>query len=303
MINDLKAIAIFVEVVRNGSFRRAAHQLNLSPSAVSYNVAQLEKRVGNALLYRSTRKLSLTTEGEHLYQRASTLLAGVRESLSDIAGTDSTIRGRLVISATSALIHSPADQTIARFCKSNPNVDIDIHYTDERQNLIEEGIDLVLRAGEMPDSSLKSRLIMYIERKLVCSKTYYLARSQPQCPSDLSDWQWVKLTMMPDKRTIRKAKSVVDLEVKFQQLSVNNVQAMVNLGILDMGLISPPSYMVKNLLEEGTMVEVLPEWVMDPIPVYAVWPGSTTRNRNVQALVEMIQSDSLNLPCESAVAD
>ena len=171
MINELRPIAIFVEVVRGGSFRAAARQLGLSPSAVSYNVAQLEARVGNVLLYRSTRKLSLTKEGEYLYERAHKLLSDITEGLDEISGTATSMRGRLVVSVTTALLHSNLNDIIARFCIDNPNVDVDIQYTDERQDLIRDGIDLVLRAGDMPDSSLKSKRVTSIERRLVCSKS------------------------------------------------------------------------------------------------------------------------------------
>ena len=205
MINELRAVAIFVDAVRAGSFRIAARQLNVSLSAVSYNVAQLEKRVGNALIYRSTRKLSLTKEGEHLYEHAAELLSEISASLDDITGHGSALRGRLIVSATTALLHSTLNRKIAQFCKDNPTVDVEIHYSDVRLDLIRDGIDLVLRAGDMPDSSLKSKRISRIERKLVCSRSYYNSHKIPRKPEELDTWRWIRLTMMPGGRTLRKA--------------------------------------------------------------------------------------------------
>lgn len=288
MINELRAVAIFVEVVRTGSFRGASRLLNLSPSAVSYNVAQLEKRVGNALIYRSTRKLSLTKEGEHLYDHASDVLLGISTCLEQITGNYSALNGRLIVSATSALLHSTLNKKIAQFCKENPNVDFEIHYSDERQDLIRDGIDVVLRAGDMPDSSLKSKLISRIERKLVCSKSYYKSHKSPQLPEALDSWQWINLTMMPTGRTLRKAGKSFTTAGTSSQISVNNIDAMLQFCSQGMGLATPPAFLVEKLVKRGSLIEVLSDWQVDSIPVYAVWPGNSVRNRNAHKFVELV---------------
>ena len=289
MINDIRAVAIFVEVVRSGSFRRAAKQLNLSPSAVSYNVAQLELRIDNALIYRSTRKLSLTKEGEHLYEHASELLSNITTGLEEISGNQSTLRGRLTVSATTALLHSRLNQKIAKFCTENPNVELKIHYTDERQDLIRDGIDLVLRAGDMPDSSMKSTRVFLIERKLVCSKHYYNSQKPPAQPQELNSWRWIRLSMMPDSRTFRKDGKTFKTAVTSSQLSVNSVDALAQLCSLDMGLATPPDYLIEKQLENGSLVEILPRWKVDPISVFAVWPGNQVKNKNTHKFVELLK--------------
>lgn len=288
MIDELRAVAIFVEVARAGSFRGAAKLLKLSPSAVSYNVAQLEKRVGNALIYRSTRKLSLTKEGEHLYEHASELLSGVTTTLDQITGNSSALNGRLIVSATSALLHSDLNKKIALFCKENPNVDFELHYSDERQDLIRDGIDVVLRAGEMPDSSLKSKLVFHIERKLVCSKSFYKTQKPPRKPEELDSWRWIKLTMMPAGRTLRKAGKTFTTSGTSSQISVNNIDAMVEFCLQGMGLATPPAFLTEKLLKRGSLIEVLTSWKVDSIPIYAVWPGNSVRNKNVQKFVELV---------------
>ncbi|MEE9319582.1 MAG: LysR family transcriptional regulator [Granulosicoccus sp.] len=288
MINELRAVAIFVEVVRAGSFRGAARQLGLSPSAVSYNVAQLEKHVGNSLIYRSTRKLSLTSKGEHLYEHAGELLSDISASLEDITGNGSALHGRLIVSATTALLHSTLNQKIAQFCKQSPNIDFEIHYSDERQDLIRDGIDLVLRAGDMPDSSLKSRLVSRIERKLVCSRSYYKSHKPPQKPEELDTWRWIRLTMMPGGRTLRKAGKSFTTTGVASQISVNSVDAMTQFCSQGMGLATPPTFLVEKLLKRGSIIEVLPEWQVDSISVYAVWPGNHVRNKNAQKFVELV---------------
>ena len=289
MINDIRAVAIFVEVVRSGSFRSAAKQLNLSPSAVSYNIAQLELRIDNALIYRSTRKLSLTKEGEHLYEQASELLSNITTSLEEISGNQSTLRGRLTVSATTALLHSTLNEKIAVFCTENPNVEFKIQYTDERQDLIQDGIDLVLRAGDMSDSSMKSTLVLLIDRKLVCSKQYYNSQKPPTQPQDLNSWKWIRLSMMPDSRTLKKDNKTFQTVVTSSQLSVNSVDALAQLCSHGMGLATPPDYLIEKQLENGSLVEILPDWKVDPISVFAVWPGNHVKNKNTQKFVELLK--------------
>lgn len=289
MINELKPIAIFVEVVRSGSFRGAARQLNLSPSAVSYNVAQLEERVGNVLIYRTTRKLSLTKEGEHLYERSAELLANISLGLDEITGSYTSLRGRLTISATTALLHSNLNSSITRFCEKHPNIDVELYYTDERKDLVRDGIDVALRAGEMPDSTLRSKLITRIKRKLVCSKGYYNAQSTASHPSDLKSWQWIALSMMPEQRTLRLGRKVFKTQDVRSQISVNSVDAMLQFCCQGMGLSTPPQFLIETLLKRGSLIEVLPEWQVDDIPVYAVWPGSQVKNKHAYEFIEEIQ--------------
>lgn len=289
MIDELRAVAIFVEVVRNGSFRGAAKRLNLSPSAVSYNVAQMEKRIGNALLYRSTRKLSLTKEGEYLYEHSSDLLSGVTASLETIADSQSVLPGRLIVSATPPPPRSTLNQKIAQYCTDNPHTEFEIHYTDERQDLIQSGIDVAIRAGDMPDSVLKSKLVTRIERKLVCSKYYFETQKTPRLPKDLQSWKWIKLAMMPDERILRKAGKSCEAYGSANQLTVNSVDAMVQFCSHNMGLATPPSFLVKDQLKQGSLIEVLPKWKVDPIPIYAVWPGNHVKNKNAHKFIELVK--------------
>ena len=116
MIDELRAMALFAETIKQGSFRGAAKVLNLSPSVVSYQISQLEQRLGSALIYRSTRKLSLTHEGEVLYTHALQMLDCAQQGLSKVAANAQELTGKLTITLLAALIRSPLNQQIARFC-------------------------------------------------------------------------------------------------------------------------------------------------------------------------------------------
>ena len=101
MIDDLRAMAIFVEAIKQGSFRSAAKELSLSPSAISYNISELEKRLGTALIYRTTRKLSLTAQGKHLYKYANEMIIAAEQGINEISPSSGELRGNLTLSITS----------------------------------------------------------------------------------------------------------------------------------------------------------------------------------------------------------
>ena len=288
MIDDLRAIAIFAEMARQGSFRGAAKVLGLSPSVVSYHVSQLEKHVGTALVYRSTRKLSLTYEGEILYQHARDMLTSAREGLSKVSTDNNEPSGKLTVTLPSALTRAPVNYEIAEFCKLHRGIDVHILYTDVLQDLIANGIDIALRVGDMKDSSLKSKRIGQVERKLVCSTDYWAQQAEPNHPQDLASWHWIKLAMLPSSR------SLIHLDKQSEQitfdshLTVDNVEAMTQFCILGLGLATPPDFLVDEPLTSGTLVEVLQEWQVAPIPLYAVWHANASDNSNIRRLLNFL---------------
>ena len=288
MIDDLRAIAIFAEMARQGSFRGAAKVLGLSPSVVSYHVSQLEDHVGTALVYRSTRKLSLTHEGEILYRHARDMLTSAREGLNKVSTDNNEPSGKLTVTLPSALTRAPVNYEIAEFCKLHRGIDVHILYTDVLQDLIANGIDIALRVGDMKDSSLKSKRIGQVERKLVCSPDYWAQQAEPNHPQDLASWHWIKLAMLPSSR------SLIHLDKQSEQitfdshLTVDNVEAMTQFCILGLGLATPPDFLVDEPLTSGTLVEVLQEWQVAPIPLYAVWHANASDNSNIRRLLNFL---------------
>lgn len=299
MIDDLRAIAIFAETVRQGSFRGSAKVLGLSPSVVSYHISQLEKHIGNALIYRSTRKISLTHEGETLYQHALDMLDAAQLGLSKVTPDNYQPSGKLLITLPSVLSHCVISEKIASFVKQHPQIDLNVLCTDTRQNLIEEGIDLAIRAGSMEDSALKSKCIGALQRRLVCSLEYWqqqiyqgndlitsltAKRLAPNSltPEDLAQWQWIKLAMLPNSRDLISPEGeTVTIEFT-SQITVNNVELMTQFCRHGLGLATPPAFLVDKDIQAGTLVKVLPDWQVEPIPLYAVWPANVSINSNAK---------------------
>jgi len=288
MIDELRSMAIFAETIKQGSFRAAAKELKLSPSVVSYQVTQLEKSVGAALIYRSTRKLSLTSEGSVLYQYALEMLQAAQQGLNQVAFEKQELRGTLTLTLPSALIKSQITKRLALFSKLHPLLNFKLFYTDAREDLIHKGIDLAFRAGVMDDSNLKSKRIGEIKRKLVCSYDYFKKHKRPISPQDLTDWHWIKLDMLPNYRTLVST-SGEKQDIAFESnMSVNSVEAMTQLCINDAGIATPPDYLIEEEVNNKTLVELLPNWQVEPIPLFAVWPSNVFQNSSVKRLLAFL---------------
>lgn len=288
MIDELRALAIFAETVRQGSFRGAARKLDLAPSSVSYNIAELEKRLGTALLYRSTRKLSLTTDGEALLQHALRMIAEAEKGLSNLQQSDGALKGSLSVTATSVLMQAPINHILGEFAKAHPGLTLSVNYSDHRSDLLSDGVDIAFRAGKMEDSGLKSRKIGEIKRKLVCAPEHLAGRDLPKSPDDLSGWAWIQLEMMPPKRPFLTPNGE-RFEVSYNPvMTVNSVQAMTQFCLQGLGLSTPPDFLVDEALAEGELIELLPDYQAEPMPLYMVWPDVGVNLRATRALIDFV---------------
>ena len=290
MIDDLRAMAIFAEAIKQGSFRAAAKELSLSPSAISYNISELEKRLGTALIYRTTRKLSLTAQGKHLFEHATKMIIAAERGLNEVSPSSGELRGNLTISITSALVSSDLNVYISEFSKLHSAVTFKIIYSDIQDDLVGTGIDLAFRAGELADSTLKSKRMGNIERTLACSAEYSSSRKTPISPDDLADWDWIKLEMMPDYRTLLDKKNNKKMVKGTSKVSVNSVVAMAQICICGLGLATPPTAMIEKELNNGALIEILPDWSVASIPYYAVWPSNIVPNVNAACFLQYLAS-------------
>lgn len=288
MIDELRAMAIFAETADQGSFRKAATSLGLSPSVVSYHISRLEQSLETPLLYRTTRNLSLTHEGQVLYARAKTMLSMAKAGLEEISTLKQQLSGKIVITLPTALTQHSLTNGIADFSTRHPELRVQLLFTDARQDLIAEGIDLAIRAGTMPDSSLKSRSLGVLERKLVCSTQLYRSRPAPLTPFDVQNWPWIHLIPMPQSREISDPEGNKH-RLQFQsRFEVNNVEAMGQLCLQGLGVATPPAYLMTEALESERAIEICPHWQVTPIPLYAVWPYNKAIHAGVRALLDYL---------------
>lgn len=278
MFDELRAIAIFAKTIETGSFRGCSKALGLSPSVVSHHIAQLEQKLGLTLLYRSTRKMSLTAEGERLYEASKKMLEAIEHGLDSILPAAGNPTGTLKVSIASILVRSGLMEKIALFCKEHPNVKLHLNFTDQIVDIIEERFDIGIRVGTHKESGLMAKKLFTFGRKLICSSSFFEKQTKPKKPEDLSAWRWIGFEMLPLSRrfTNSAGKSVV---VNYNaNLMSDSVEAACQLAIAGGGLSSPPDFLVERDIKDGKLVEVLPEWQMEPLSVYAIWPQNLLKN-------------------------
>ncbi len=291
MLDELRQIAIFAKTVDHGSFRAAARALRLSPSVVSHHVGQLEKHLGTPLLYRSTRKLSLTPDGKRLLIAARLMIRAAESGLDEIATQALQPAGLLRLTAPAVLAQSPLTQQFAEFSVANPKVRLEIDYSDNRRDLISDGYDVAIRAGEMSDSTLKARKLFQIERRLVAAPNYHESFKKPSEPADLGEWDWLELApVWRQKLTFTRRGEQRHLVKPVSRISVNNAYALCELARGGAGLAIVPEFLTDADIVAGNLQYVLPDWSIDAIDVYAVWPANAAREGLTRHLIDFLLS-------------
>ncbi len=290
MLDELRQIAIFAKTVDHGSFRGAAQALRLSPSVVSHHVGQLEERLGTALLYRSTRKLSLTQDGERLLAAAHNMIDAAEAGIQDIANQSHELSGMLRLTAPAVLAQSRIMDQLAAFSLAFPRVNLSIDLSDDRRDIISDGFDVAIRVGELKDSSLKATKLFDIPRRLVASPTYLKSKPKPVSPSDLNDWDWLELAPVWQKKaTFRKGGKLQTVAKHQSRISVNNVHALFQLTRSGAGLAIIPEFIADTSISEGSLEYVLPGWTTDPVTTYAVWPSNAPKHGLTKHFVEFLK--------------
>ncbi len=287
-IEHLKSLGIFAEVAQQGSFRGAARALGMTPAAVTYHVQLLEQAVGGPLIYRSTRKLTLTETGERLRDAASNMRHLAEAGLEEALNGDGTLRGRFRIALTVSLLRSPVSNALAQFQRDHPNVDLDLCYSDTAHDLIADQIDLALRAGVLQDSSLKCTHVWEMPRILVATPRFLAEHGKIETLDDLAQVPWIKHSHLGTRRRLTHISGTSQDIEQDGNLSVDNIEAMVDLATHGMAVASPPRHYVATQIADGSLVEILPDWSLPAIPVHAIWPGSKVEKPTTKAFLAML---------------
>jgi DNA-binding transcriptional LysR family regulator len=278
MINHLRAMAVFAKTVDYGSFRLAAQDLQLSPSVVSHHISQLEEQLGVTLLYRSTRKLSLTRDGERLIGAARAMVKAAEDGIGSVLNQTAELSGKLHVTAPAVLSRSPVSARISQFVTAFPNVHLSIDYTETPRDVVADGIDVAIRMGWLRNSAFKMRKLYDVERVVLAARSYLKTMPTPNYPKDIEAWDWLKLTPVPLRPVFRsESKKRVTLRPS-ARLSANNASALYELSTHGAGLAVLPRYLAETDLRSGAMQIVLPEWHVEPVGVYALRPQNSPRD-------------------------
>jgi DNA-binding transcriptional LysR family regulator len=293
---DLNDIIVFTKVAETKSFTGAADALGLPKSTVSRKLAQLEERLGVRLVQRTTRKLALTEIGEAYYERCQRIVADIHQAEQLVTDMQASPRGRLRITASVDFSTRFLGGIIAEFLAANPEINIELEATDRVVDLIEEGFDLAVRIGPMPESTLIARRLTQLSLLLCASPAYLAARGTPKTVDELDDHDHVLFT--PSSRI--QAWTLVNGDQTYEfgrpaRLASNNFGSVVDVTRRGGGITLISEFIIRDEIKAGNLVEVLPGWRTRPTDVHAVYPARQNLPPRLTLLLDHL-TKSLNPP-------
>lgn len=296
MIDHLRQMAIFARVVDEGSFRAAAQDIGLAPSRISETVSELEAYLGVTLLYRTTRKITLTNEGRIFYARVVDMIRSAEAGLNELNALSLEPVGALRISLPAFLAAGPLSTAIATFARQHPHVAFSVAYTDHPLGLVEDGFDLNVRVGWLNDSAMMSRKLASGQRYLVAGTDYARVRKTPKRPSDLEDWDWIRYQQRADATEFTSPKGKTEKVTGNAQIEVDSVDAVYHFATQNMGVTILPSFLAERGIASGALVRLIPDWTLRPLGIYAVWPDKSRRESLTLLFVRYLADQGLCQP-------
>lgn len=288
-MDKYQEIKVFTTVADCGSFVSASDALNLSKAAVSRYVSDLERRLGARLMHRTTRKLSLTPEGEIFLARCRVILESIAESEEEISSRGLKASGTLRVTAPVSFGIQHLAPLWSDFLKAYPDVKVDLELSDRIINLVEEGFDLAIRIGQLNDSTLVCRQLAST-RLVLCASPDYLKRHDiPNHPAELSEHETFSYSLLSTGHTWRfdGPEGRIDVRVS-PRMTSNNGDTGVEVCVRGAGIHLWPSFLVEEQLRKGELVEVLPAFKASTFGVYAVYPSKKHLSPKVRALVDFL---------------
>lgn len=282
---------IFIRVAQSGGFTAASAQLGLPRPTISLSIQQLEARLGVRLFHRTTRRVSLTPDGEALLQQAITLVADAEELEQQFRPHALALSGRLRVDMPSRIARRWVLPALPTFLERYPGIDVELGSSDRTIDLVHEGLDCALRVGEVPSSSLVARPLGVLRLINCASPAYLSAHGIPSSPGDLQH-HWAVNYAAPGSGRIAAWEWMENGQVHAMQMKwrvlVNNAETYIAACLAGMGLIQIPAFDVDEHLEGGTLREVLPQWLAPPMAVQIVYPHRRHLSRRVQVFAHWL---------------
>ncbi|MBL9013172.1 MAG: LysR family transcriptional regulator [Myxococcales bacterium] len=293
---DLNDIVVFTKVAETKSFTGAADQLGLPKSTVSRKLAQLEERLGVRLVQRTTRKLALTEIGEAYYARAARIVADIQAAEQVVTDMQATPRGRLRVTAPIDLSTRYLGAIIAEFIADHADITVELDAADRVVDLIEEGFDVAVRFGQLPESTLIARKLTTLSAVLCASPAYLAKRGTPKLVDELEDHD--KVLFAPSARstgwTLQSGEQTYELGRPARFIS-NNLGAVRDVVLAGGGISVMTEFMVACDIHEGRLVRILPEWTSRTFDVQAVYPARQNLPPRLQLFLDHL-AKALNPP-------
>ena len=286
-MDRFESMSVLVTAVEAGSLSATARRLGAPLATISRKVAELEAHLNTRLLNRSNRRLTLTDAGQSYVAACRRILEEVGEAERAARGEYSAPKGDLLITAPVVLGRLRALPVVVEFLRAYPDIDIRMMLTDGLVSLVENQVDLAVRIGELPDSSLVATRIGSVRRVVCGSPGYFAERGIPKRPDDLAAHSCITYEglMSPETWTFAMGKSDVSVPIH-SRLVVNTVEAAIDAAIAGIGITRLLSYQIANAVQSGTLVLALGEFEPAPAPVSLVHAGGWLLPLKVRAFLD-----------------
>ncbi|MFV1497777.1 LysR family transcriptional regulator [Phaeobacter sp. JH20_02] len=290
-VND---ILVFLSVVETGNFASAGRAFGLSRSTAGKAVARLEDRYGVRLLNRTSRAISLTEEGQRLYRQGQAIEAAIAAADTSMAGTDGIPSGTLRIAAPDALGRRLLMPVVRRFQKEWPEVRFEISFSDTVTRIIKEGFDLAVRVGvSSPDTSLISRTLM-TDRPVLCASPEYLKDlGRPQNLDQLSAHDLLQFSSVGQRQAwaLQEAPGFWSTAPGRVRLRLDSAEGLREAALSAMGIAFLPGTLVKDDLNAGILVRILPDVDCGEVPIIALYPHKRFLEPRVRHFIDMLAKE------------
>lgn len=288
---DLSAIRIFVTTTNQGSFVAGAKKLGLTRSAVGKAVARLESYLGIRLLHRTTRKMSLTTDGQKFYESCVQILESLEEVEASIRQDKPTPKGILRLTLTQAFGRIVVLPLLKEFLETWPQLGAEISFSDRVVDIVEEGFDLGIRMGEFkPDSQLISRVITKATLCLCAAPSYLVKNGTPQIIEDLNKHQILiyGLKSVDYNLALYSKEGVLNTIRGVGRLKFDSGEAIKDAAAEGLGIAYLPDFLVKSDIQSGRLVQILPTYRSNMIPIYIIYPNKKNLPIRVRLFIDVL---------------
>ncbi|MDB5428541.1 MAG: transcriptional regulator, LysR family [Phenylobacterium sp.] len=289
-MDRLAALEIFVRVVDAGSFSAVARRQGVGQPAVSKAVVQLEEWLGVSLLLRSTRSVVPTEAGRAFYERAKRTIEEADEAVMAAQGVANGLSGKLRVSTSICFGRLHVIPSLSAFLAENPDLELELVLDDRLVDLVNEGVDVALRTGAMPNSNMTARRIAEGRSMVVATPAYLQRHGIPTSPDDLVSHQAIILTRGGgrDSFTFRKADAEVSVSLQ-GRLKVTQAEGLREAVTCDLGLAVSSEWLFSPELKSGEVVPILEDWSLPPTSLSAVYPTGRLAGAKARAFVSFVE--------------
>jgi DNA-binding transcriptional LysR family regulator len=289
VMDRLEAMSVLVTAAEAGSLSAASRQLGMPLATVSRKVSELEMRLKTRLFNRSSRRLTLTEAGRSYVATCKRILDDVGEAERAASGEYLAPKGELNITAPIVFGRLHVLPVVAAFLDAYPEVDVRMRLVDHMVNLVEEHIDLAVRIGELPDSSLVATRVGAIRRVICASPVYFAARGTPTKPNELGTHDCITFEGLtsPSAWIFRTGKKEISVPVH-SRLTVNTAEAAIDAAVAGVGITRVLSYQIADAIKRGALTVVLQEFEPAPSPVSLVYAGQRRLPLKLRAFLDFV---------------